>query len=210
MNYTNLVNIGLRDYLNTYFFYKEWYRETYLERLDTFVACKSDEQKNILIKKFEHLTDHVIINDHLYELMIGAVFHPNGAFQNVTLGSSPDIIDQGVNIEIKNINSEPEEIERVKIMIPNTVSYGPFPSDSDFENRLRKKFLLRVDQGKKQIQNKGIIYIIWDTSLKGSTERIPKIEKLFRNLCVEEKKLSPDVTIVTFDFEKLRRLVSNT
>lgn len=209
MLYKNLIDIGLKNYLNTYFFNKEWFEEIYLKKLDAFVAKKSKNQKDIIRSKFKSLTDHAIINDHLYELMIAIAYHPTGEFQdNPSSEFSPDLIDNGVNIEVKNINAEPSEIERIKLIDPDGVSNGPFPDDANFEARFRKKFSLRVDKAKQQISNKGKVYIVWDTSLKGSTERIPRIEKLLKDLCEQEKHLSPDVEIVTLDFEKLRELIA--
>jgi len=205
-----LIDIGLEDYLDTYFD-KEWVIEDYLEKLDAFVARKSNDQRNILHCKFKPLTDHTSITDHLYELMIGVTFHSRGEFQNNNpTGPSPDIIDKGVNIEVKNINAEPDEIERTKTIIPGAVSYGPFPDDANFTVRFKEKFLLRVTKAKKQIADKGIIYIIWNTSVKGSTERKPKIQKLLDDLCVEEKSKSPDIEIITIDFVDLRELVAKS
>jgi len=206
--YKNLIDIGLEDYLDTYFFGKEWVIEDYLEKLDKFVARKEENQKNILRKKFQSLTNHTIINDHLYELMIGVTFHPMGEFQDSSSDElSPDILDNGVSIEVKNINAEPSEIERIKKIIPDNISYGPFPSDSNFESRYRDKFSLRVTKAKRQVAGKGIIYIVWNTSLKGSTGRKPKIENLFKELIAEEKLQSPDIEIIAIDFQDLRELV---
>lgn len=211
MLYKNLVGIGLSSYLDTYFFNDTWTVEPYLEKLDQFVSQKNNKQKEILHRKFHSLNNHTIINDHLYEIMIGAVFHPAGDFQdNDSTENSPDIIENNIKIEVKNINAEPAEIERVKRIIPDTMSYGPFPDDSNFEQRIREKFSQRVDKAKLQISGKGIIYIIWDTSLKGSTERKPKIKNLFATLISNEKEKFPDIEIVAIDFQDLRNLVAKT
>jgi hypothetical protein len=211
MLYKNLVDIGLKNYLDVYFSNEEWFLEAYLEKLDVFIANKGIRQKNILRRKFQYVTDHLVVNDHIYELLVALVFHPNGLFQdNPPETSSPDIIDGEICIEVKNINAEPKEIERIKTIVPNTVSYGPFPNDSDFEKRFNEKFSHRVNKAKKQIGNSGIIYIIWDTAIMGSAKRKSKIDKLLKKLSLEEMKQNPSIQIKTLDFENLRKLVSES
>lgn len=211
MLYKNLVDIGLKEYLNSIFSNDEWFSVAYLEKLDIFVAKKDNLQKEILRRKFQPIKDHTSANDHFYELMIALVFHHNGLFQDSqSVISSPDLIDGGICIEVKNINAEPEEIERIKKIVPDTISHGPFPSDLNFKKRFTEKFSYRVDKGKKQINNDGIIYLIWDTAGKGSTKRKPEIDILLNKLSSEEMERNPGVKIITLNFADLRRMVAES
>ncbi len=115
--YPHLIEIGLQKYLNNYFFNKEWLLEKHLENLDKFIASKDEKQRDILKGKFSKINEHVSLNDHFHEIMVAYIFHPKGIFQeDGFLGGSPDIIDNGILIEIKTINPSPKELERIKIL----------------------------------------------------------------------------------------------
>jgi hypothetical protein len=207
--YENLVQIGLRNYLDKYYDSKEWFSETYIEVINTYVGLKTDIEKSILLKKFESITSHSEANDHFNELMIGAAYHPKGIFQkdNVT-GGSPDLVDKGISIEVKTINAPPNEIERHKSTTPGVVYSGPFPEDVNFENRFTDKFNLRLEKARMQINNFGLVYIVWDSTIRGWSGRKDKIEKLLNRLASEHKTKYPNITIKHIFFGDLREMLA--
>ena len=208
--YKHLVEIGLENYLNEYFFNQSWLTESYLEKINKYVGCFTQEQKTILKKKYSKISDHRSANDHFYELMVGYVFHPNGFFLDDNIsGGSPDIVDSNVKIEIKAINAPAAEIEREKTIVPDSVSYGPFPDDDCYESRFTEKFNFRVNKAKRQISDSGFIYIIWNSTLKGWSKRKPIIEALLDNLSKEAETKCPGIKIKTICFEDLRELVDS-
>lgn len=208
--YKNLVKIGLRKYLDTYFVSEKWVSETYMEVVNTYVGLKTEREQNILRKKFERITDHSEANDHFNELLIGTAYHPKGVFQedNAT-GGSPDLLDNGIAIEVKTINAPPKEIERQKTILPGVVYYGPFPDDNNFENRFADKFNLRLEKARNQIGNSGLVYIVWDSTINGWSERKNKIIEVLDRLVSEHKNEYPEVTIKHIFFGDLRDLVVN-
>lgn len=206
--YKNLVEIGLKKYLDEYFFNKSWSAKSYLEKLDSYVGALGIEQKEILNKKYSKISNHRSINDHFYELMVGYVFHQSGIYPDDNIfGGSPDIIDGNVLIEVKAINAPATEIERVKIIVPDSVSWGPFADDKDFESRFKEKFDFRVDKAKEQISNKGLIYIIWDSTLKGWTSRRSQIEILLKMLGEDFESSYPEIKIKSIYFGDLIEMV---
>lgn len=206
--YENLVEIGLKEYLNEYFFNQAWFSESYLEKLDSYVNTLNLEQKEILRKKYSKISDHRSANDHFYELMVGSVFHPKGTYPDDNVdGGSPDIIDNNMMIEVKAINAPAAEIEREKTIIPDSVSHGPFPDDVDFESRFKEKFAYRVNRAKKQISDKGLIYIIWNSTLKGWSERKPQIEALLDELSKSAESDCVGIKIRPICFEDLRKMI---
>jgi len=209
--YQSLVKIGLKKYLNEYFFNKEWLSEEYLEKLNSFVALKSKEQQAILKNKFTKKLSHLSANDHLHELLIACAFHPNGLFQKeIPDTSSSDIIDNGILVEIKTINASPDEIERIKALVPNSVR-NSLPKDNEYEARICQKFKQRIEKAREQVKDNGIVYIVWDsTFVINFRSRKTQIERLFERLILTEKKKSPNLKIQIVYFEDLREKVAKT
>ena len=96
---------------------------------------------------------------------MACAFHPNGLFQKeVYKTKSVDLVDNGIQIEVKTINASPDEIERIKELKADSARYS-LPKDTEYESRINTKFKQRVKKAKKQIKNNGIVYIIWDSTL---------------------------------------------
>jgi hypothetical protein len=207
--YENLVKIGLKSYLDKYYDSKEWFSETYMEVVNTYVGSKTDIEKDILWKKFECITSHSEAGDHFNELLIGAAYHPEAIFQedNVT-GGSPDLVDKGISIEVKTINAPPKEIERQKTTTPGVTFSGSFPEDVNFEKRFTDKFNLRLEKARMQINNSGLVYIVWDSTIKGWSDRKNKIENLLNKLASGHKAEHLDITIKHIFFGDLREIVA--
>lgn len=209
MMYDNLVKIGLRNYLDKYYDSNEWQSEAYMEAVNTYIGLKSDNEKDILRKKFKRIKNHPEANEHFNELMIGLAYHPEGIFQEGNLaGTSSDLIDKGVSIEVKTINAPPKEIERQKSMSPGIVYSGSFPDDENFENRFAEKFYLRLQKARKQIKKSGLVYIVWDSTTLGWSDRKNKIKEVLDKLVSEHKKEYPKITIKHIFFGDLRELVT--
>jgi len=207
--YENLVKIGLKKYLDKYYSPRGWFSETYMEFVDTYVGLKSQEEQKILLKKFERIQNHHEVNDHFNELMIGTAYHPKGVFQeDNTQGGSPDLVDKGISIEVKSINAPPKEIERQKAILPGVVYSGPFPDDENFENRFTDKFHLRLAKARDQIGNSGLVYIVWDSTIQGWSERKDRIAEVLDKLISEHKKEYPEICIKHIYFGDLRELVA--
>jgi len=208
--YKSLIQIGLEKYLNEYFFERDWLFEKYLENLDIFVSSKDDSQKCILKNKFKNNLSHSSLNDHLNELMVACAFYPKSLFQKESKGiKSPDIVDFGVEIEIKTINSDPSEIERINVLKPNSMRSN-LPKDLEYELRICKKFKQRVEKAGEQIKGKGVVYIVWDSTLVPDWEnRKNIIESLFEKFIELEKNIYPNLTIKTIFFGDLREVVAS-
>ncbi|MFA6297384.1 MAG: hypothetical protein WC629_02370 [Candidatus Paceibacterota bacterium] len=208
--YQSLIKIGLEKYLKEYFFEKEWLFERYLENLDIFVSSKDCSQKDILKNKFKENLSHLSLNDHLNEVMVACAFYPKGLFQKESKGvKSSDIVDCGVEIEIKTINADSNEIERIKVLKPNSMRDN-LPKDLGYELRICEKFKQRIEKAKKQIKNNGVVYIVWDSTLVVDWEnRKNMIEILFKKLIELEESIYPDLTIKTIFFGDLREIIAS-
>lgn len=208
--YQYLVEIGLKRYLDNYFFQERWIFEQYLENLNNFIASKSDEQKRVLRNKLSKITDHLSLNDHFHEIMVAYVFHPNGFFQDDgVVGGSSDIVDNGIYIEVKTINADPEEIERIKVLVPDS-SRNFLPKDLSYDERFRQKFEQRITKAKEQINGSGIIYLVWDSTLvKEWSKRKILIENLLSDLIQEGKFKLPNIKIKVFYFGDLRDMIAD-
>jgi hypothetical protein len=204
--YKNLINIGLEEYLNSYFFNETWIRDGCIENIDNYVGSLSEAQKKILSKKFTNQNDFTRANDLFYELLIAYTYHQNGQFQE----GSPDIIDDSINIEVKNINTIKEELERIQNLTPNSVRTGPLPEESNIEDRFKERFERHFKKAKSQINSKGKVYLIWDTTLSDFSENKEKIESILNNLCNEEMKKYPDIEIIHIFFGDLKKKVDST
>ena len=203
--YDHLVEIGLKNYLDSYFFNQTWIVEDYLQKLDLYVSTLPVEQQKILRLKYSSNRDHLQQNDLLHELLVASVFHPNGSFiHETTSEKSADILDGSIRIEIKTINASPTEVERVKIMDPGTVR-TMVPRDDYYEDRIRRKFRLRIDKAVEQLSGSGLVYLVWDSDLTGNwSDRKERIEKLFTELVAAEENLHPNLIIKSIYFGDLR------
>lgn len=204
--YKNLIDIGLKEYLDSYFSNQTWIKDKCLENIDNYVGNLSETQKVILSKKFINQKDFTRANDSFYELWIAYVYHQNGQFQE----GSPDIIDNNINIEVKNINTTKEELKRVQNLIPYSVQTGPFPEETNLEERFKERFERHFGKAKGQIRSNGKVYLIWDTTLSGFSVNKEKVEKILNNLCSEKNIDYPNIEIIRIYFGDLKEKVENT
>jgi hypothetical protein len=203
--YTNLVEIGLKEYLDNYFFNKTWIKDKCIENIDAYVSNLSESQKKILSKKFINQSDFIRANDSFYELWIAYVYHQNGQFQE----ESPDLIDNNINIEVKNINTTKEEIERIKKLVPNSRGANIFPQELNLKERFEERFERHFQKAKDQIKSDGKIYLIWDTTL-GFDMNKSEIEGILNDLCKEKSIDYPNIEIIHIYFGDLKEKVQNT
>lgn len=204
--YKNLVEIGLKDFLNDYFCNQDWVMDKCIENIDAYVKIFDEDQKQILLNKFKNQKDFRRANDSFYELWIAYVFHQNGKFQI----DYPDIIENGENIEVKNINTTPEELDRIKTLQPNIINDSPFPEDLNLQERFNLRFERQINKALPQISHRGKIYLIWDTTIKGFSKNKEEITRILNNLCDDKKIIYPKVEIIHLYFGDLKERVVNT
>lgn len=203
--YPSLQSIGLKLYLDEYFFNEEHIQERWLTKLDAFVENLSDDQKLVLKEKFKSNLPHLSKNDLLHEIMVACAFYPQAKFNG---GAGPDLVDGNICIEIKTINTSPIEVERVKNLVPNSTRYS-IPKDGGFEKRIESKFDFRFKKAIKQINHDGTIIIVWDSDLVVRWEsRKRKIETLLKTLVEREKPKESKVIVKTIFFGDLRELLA--
>jgi|GEM_PF-3035699 len=205
--YLNLVEIGLKCYLDSYFV-DGWTHDSFVISLNKFVGKKSSGQKRILKSKFSKKQKHLFTNDILHELMVACVFHPNADFLTEGNSKTHDLLDGGIKIEVKTINASTEENDRIEAIVDGAIR-NSIPEDLDYKNRIKTKFNLRVDKAKEQIGT-GVIYIIWNSDLvKRWEERKREIEAFLSFLVSEQKKLLRNIEIRTIYFEDLKEKISS-
>ena len=203
--YQSLQSIGLKTYLDGYFFNGQYLHEKWLKRLDYFVSCLSEEQKVILKKKFQKNLPHLSKNDLLHELMVACAYYPQAQFNGA---SGADLINGEISIEVKTINASPTEVERIKNLIPDSTRTS-IPEDIDFEKRFENKFQVRARKAVEQLKHVGILVIVWDSDLVVGWEgRKKKIETLLNRLAENNKRSELNVEIKTVFFGDLREMLS--
>lgn len=203
--YRNLINIGLEHYLDSYFCNNNYIDDKCIENINNYVGTLEEAQKKILLEKFQNQRDLTRLNDMFYELWIAYVYHQNAFFQDEQ--GSVDMIDSGVSIEVKNINTTPEELDRIKDIKPGIINTGPFPREINIEERFKERFERHFIKAEKQLNNNGIIYLIWDTTLYNFDANKEKITRILNNLIKEKQSSNPNIKITHCYFGDLKRKV---
>jgi len=190
--------------LDDYFFNQGFQHEIWLATLESFVKSLSNNQKLVLKSKFSNKLSNLSKNDLLHEIMVACAFYPKAIF-NADGGA--DLIDDQNHIEIKTINASSVEIERIKVLVPNS-QRPSIPKDNQFQNRFENKFNLRFQKATQQVKHEGIIYIVWDSdNVVGWNSRKQEIEILLKRLVEKNKINEPKIIVKAIYFGDLRELL---
>lgn len=209
--YQSLQSIGIKSYLDKYFFNRGYLQEHWLTKIDIFVGNLSDIQKSVLREKFKPNIIHLSANDLVHEIMIACAFYPGATFNP---SSGADLMDNGHLIEVKTINASLDEIERITNLQPDLgqiqINNGDLTSRNDeFKKVFRRKFNSRFRKAAEQVNHKGVVYIVWDSDfVPGWENRKQKIRILLGELIEKKKLKEPRVDIKTIYFEDLRSAVA--
>jgi hypothetical protein len=168
--YPHLWKLGLYKYIIN-FTGPDGNRSLFLSKIDTFLSILSNEQFEVLVQKFKGVKEHSAITDLLHEIEIAYLFHPDAIFKkddSKNNNRSSDLEENGINIEIKSINTGREETERQQGTGP-LVSHHDMLTENEQElqkgltcKAIQKKLGDQLDTAKKQLKKGGIVYIIWD------------------------------------------------
>ncbi|MDO8594108.1 MAG: hypothetical protein Q7R93_01150 [bacterium] len=209
--YQSLQSIGLKSYLDKYFFSREYLQECWLTKIDIFVGNLSDVQKLVLRQKFKPNITHLSANDLVHEIMIACAFYPQ-AFFNPSSGA--DLMDNGHPIEVKTINASLAEIERILNLQPDSRRMQIKDDNSTSRNNafkkvFRRKFNSRFKKAAEQVNHSGIVYMVWDSDfVPGWENRKWEIGTMLKGLAEKRKHTEPKVDIKTIYFEDLRVAVA--
>lgn len=235
--YKNLKKINLEGYLNECCGSKNWHRESWLLKLDTFVGTLSEENLNTLRSKFvetkndqEAKERHRQYSDELNEVMVACGYHPTALFvQRQDNKKTYDLFDKALNlkIEVKTLNESVDEQIRHNNQKPNTATtyIGKALSDSELENirksiivSLEKKCSDKLTEAVCQLENEGKIYLIYDydilfKNLDHLMTHAPlskeEIKRIIENYCINFSTVHNNIAIESIYFEDLREKVSN-
>ena len=228
--YQSLYSVGLKSYLDEYFFNREYLQEPWLTKIDKFVGNLSDVQQSVLREKFKPNITHLSANDLVNEVMIACVHHPTADFiREATDRKTFDLFDESFNlkIEVKTLNESEGEQIRHNNQKPNEgrVNIGKCLSGKELEDRkksiiisLQKKCLDKLSKAVCQLESKGKIYLIYDYDIlfgtsEGSRTHAPmsgeEVGKIVKDYCTQFLTGYPDVAIEVTCLEDLRARVAN-
>lgn len=226
--YDHLKTIGLEKYLHVYFWNYQWKNELHLDKLDSFIANKSQEQKEVLRKKFQTLNNqldktHRQLNDLFNEIKIACVYHPAAMFKEESEGLSSDLLDGSVKVEIKTLNESNDEAERHASMNSGEghVYHGSVLTEeqkAEVKFAVIKKCLYHLNKAVKQVNSNGKVYLVYDYDFmfrQGSNSYVmaplkdEEVKNILKSTCNDFSKEYPDVSITVVSMSELKEGVEN-
>lgn len=217
--YPNLIKLNLEDYIK-HACGGSLQEDKFFRSLDTFVGSLSEDNIEILSKKFNKNAPHSEISDLLHEVEVACAFHPKANF----LENGPDL-ENGVFIEVKALNESKGEQARHESNSSSFISRVLSTEEKMEECKLvceaiYNKATYHLEKANSQLRGKGLIYLIWDYNVLLHGEDGQVHSPISNSKCIiqtqVEKTISefqdshPCLTIKSFYFGDLREFVSNS
>lgn len=169
--YEHLNNIGLENYIKKCCG-GETHEDSWLSGLDTFVGRIEKNSIEVLQSKFSKISNHSQITDTLNEVMVASIFHPLASFIKEGARKTPDLYDKSkkIYIEIKSLNEGDDEKERHKSDSFSDISSALSETDRNIKKQkilenIYKKACDHFSKATCQLNNRGIIYLVYDFNL---------------------------------------------
>ena len=169
--YEHLNNIGLENYIKKCCGGKT-HEDSWLRGLDTFVGRIEKDSIEVLRLKFSKISNHSQITDTLNEVMVACIFHPLATFIKEGTYKTPDLYDKSRNVyvEIKSLNEGDDEKERHKSDSFLDISRVLSETEKSIKKQkilenIYKKACDHFSKATCQLNNQGIIYLVYDYNL---------------------------------------------
>lgn len=216
--YENLLQLNLEGYIKKYCGGAVT-KNKYLKNLDLFIGNLSEDNLDILKNKFKGNKEFSETSNLLREIEIALLFHPQANFRRE---SGPDLEDNGTLIEVKSINEGKEEAERHTnnsfFSISTLLSERELKKEqTETIKAVKGKLVQHLEKAHKQINSKGLIYIIWDynTFIYRNNGQVHKNGALTKNkigltikaTCLEFNKKFPEVIIRNYYFADIINMI---